>query len=96
MNTAALLPGQFVKIARGRYAGQHGTIRLVFAHSVEVYVNQDGRSVLATVLGSSLDAANVRKAVRATACEKAGVTWAWLTETLTTAEADAWLMLDPA
>lgn len=38
--------------------------------------------------------ANKRNAARVEACNKAGVTWAWLTEDMSAAEADAWLGLD--
>lgn len=94
MNTASLLPGQHVRIVKGQYAGQVAEIRLAFDRSVEVYVMQGRHQVLAQVLGSSLDPKATRKAIRNQAATDAGVTWAWLTETLTEAEADAWLMLE--
>jgi len=40
------------------------------------------------------DAATALDVRRAAACKEAGVTWSWLTEDLTPAEADAWLGLD--
>jgi hypothetical protein len=48
----------------------------------------------ATIKAALTRRRNKRIARRKVACEAAGVTWAWLTSTLTTAEADAWLGLD--
>jgi hypothetical protein len=48
----------------------------------------------ATIKGALTRRANKRQRSRVEACATAGVTWSWLRETMTVAEADAWLGLD--
>ena len=73
-----------VTIERGRFAGRSGTIHSMTSKST--YVRVSG-GYTEPILVSSLSVASQREVLAL----KAGVTWAWLRETLTPAEADFYI-----
>lgn len=98
-NKNPLKAGDKVAIVKGRNAGLIATVRYTADKSFDA---TSGSMCIGMILNSSVSPASIRKAVRdrklaeinASYPATAHVTWAWLTETMTAAEADAWLGLD--